>query len=86
MSTEHWNDAKGKATGASLEARSLNSYLNDIRFKLTECYRELQLKQAKISTTQIYTKVLENKVSEDMTKLKTRLSQDKTLDNASNVG
>jgi integrase/recombinase XerD len=39
-----------------------------------------------ISTTQIYAKVLENKVSEDMTKLKTRLSRDKMKGRESKVG
>lgn len=49
MPTELWNNAKGKAKGLSQEVKSLNSYLDDIRIKLTECYRELQLKQEKIT-------------------------------------
>ena len=44
-----WNNARGKVNGSSKDAKSLNAYLDDIRIKLTECYRELQLKQDKIT-------------------------------------
>lgn len=44
-----WNTAKGKAAGSSRESRILNNYLDDVRIKLTECYRELQLKQDRIT-------------------------------------
>lgn len=44
-----WNTAKGKATGSSRESKILNNYLDDVRIKLTECYRELQLKQDRIT-------------------------------------
>jgi hypothetical protein len=49
MPPEQWNNAKGKAKGSSQEAKSFNNYLDDIRIKLNECYRELQLKQEKIT-------------------------------------
>jgi hypothetical protein len=40
-----WNNSRGKVNGSNKE----NVYLDDIRIKLTECYRELQLKQDKIT-------------------------------------
>lgn len=43
LSIESWNEAKGKARGSSLEVKNLNSYLEQVHAKLTECYRELQL-------------------------------------------
>jgi integrase/recombinase XerD len=52
MSSPLWNNARGKANGSSKDAKSLNAYLDDIRIKLTECYRELQLKQDKITPMQ----------------------------------
>jgi integrase len=53
LPTSQWNNARGKANGSSKDAKSLNAYLDDIRIKLTECYRELQLKQDKITTDSI---------------------------------
>jgi len=40
-----WNNARGKVNGSSKDAKNLNTYLDDIRIKLSVCYRELQLKR-----------------------------------------
>ncbi len=42
---DNWNDAKGTARGKNDEVRALNTYLEQIRSRLTECYEELVLKK-----------------------------------------
>jgi len=39
--TTNWNEAKGLAKGKTDEIRSLNTYLEQIRSRLVECYQEL---------------------------------------------
>ena len=43
ISLNLWNKGKGCAKGSNPESRLLNTYLNQVQGKLTECYRELQL-------------------------------------------
>jgi site-specific recombinase XerD len=49
----NWNDAKGMAKGKSEEIRSLNTYLEQVRFRLVECYQHLQLKKKLITAEAI---------------------------------
>jgi len=42
---DNWSDAKGSAKGKSEEIRCLNTYLEQIRSRLTECYQELTVKK-----------------------------------------
>ena len=42
---DNWNDAKGSAKGKSEEIRNLNTYLEQIRSRLTECHQELTVKK-----------------------------------------
>jgi integrase len=41
----NWNDAKGSVRGKGPEVRALNTFLEQVRSRLTECYQELQLKK-----------------------------------------
>ncbi len=41
--SDYWNKGKGCAKGSNPESRLLNTYLNQVQGKLTDCYRELQL-------------------------------------------
>ncbi len=43
VSMDLWNEAKGKTKGSSQDVKSFNSYMEQVRGRLTECYRELQL-------------------------------------------
>ena len=42
---DNWNDAKGLARGKNDEVRSLNTFLEQIRSRITECYQELVLRK-----------------------------------------
>ncbi|MFO8234724.1 MAG: site-specific integrase [Bacteroidales bacterium] len=55
---KNWNDAKGKAKGTSEDIRTLNTFLERIRGRLTECYHELQLEKAFITAEAIKNKYL----------------------------
>jgi integrase/recombinase XerD len=46
---EFWAPASGSVTGNKDAARQLNPYIEEVRFKLTECYRQLQLQNKVIS-------------------------------------
>ena len=41
----NWNSAKGMAKGKSEEIKTLNTYLEQVRSRLTESYQEIQLKK-----------------------------------------
>ena len=43
--SDYWNKGKGCAKGSNPESRLLNTYLNQVQGKLTDCYRELQLNE-----------------------------------------
>jgi len=45
INLDNWNDDKGSVKGKSEEIRNLNTYLEQIRSRLTECYLELTLKK-----------------------------------------
>ncbi|WP_111444346.1 site-specific integrase [Breznakibacter xylanolyticus] len=53
IAVENWNDSKGIARGSNLEARKLNTYLEQVRSRLTECYQELLLKKQIITADAI---------------------------------
>ncbi len=44
-----WNAVKGQARGSRKEMAQLNTYLEQIRSRLTECYQEIQLKKQLIT-------------------------------------
>jgi site-specific recombinase XerD len=50
---ENWNDAKGSAKGKSEEIRKLNTYLEQIRSRLTECYQELIVKKKLVTSVAV---------------------------------
>ena len=50
---DNWNDAKGSAKGKSEEIRKLNTYLEQIRSRLTECYQELTVKKKLVTAVAI---------------------------------
>lgn len=50
---DNWNDTKGSAKGKSDEIRSLNTYLEQVRSQLTECYQELSLKKKMVTAEAI---------------------------------
>ncbi len=54
--TTNWNEAKGLAKGKTDEIRNLNTYLEQIRSRLVECYQELQLKKKLITADLIKNK------------------------------
>jgi len=49
INPENWNDRRGIAKGKSDEIRALNTFLEQIRGRVAECYRELQLKKKLIT-------------------------------------
>jgi site-specific recombinase XerD len=44
-----WNIAKGQARGSRKEMAALNTYLEQVRARLVECYQEIQLKKQHIT-------------------------------------
>ncbi len=55
---EKWSDVKGMAKGRSEEIRSLNTFLERIRGRLTECYQELQLNKVLVTALGVKNKFL----------------------------
>jgi integrase/recombinase XerD len=53
INPDNWSDAKGSAKGKSEEIRNLNTYLEQIRSRLTECYQELTLKKKLVTAEAI---------------------------------
>lgn len=49
----NWNKVKGMAKGASSEIKNFNNYLNQVRFKLTDAFRELQINDQEITAERI---------------------------------
>ena len=49
----NWNKAKGLVKGRGLEVRALNTFLEQVRGRLTECYQELQLKKKLVTADAI---------------------------------
>ncbi|MFN8257032.1 MAG: Arm DNA-binding domain-containing protein [Bacteroidales bacterium] len=50
--TANWNDVKGLVKGKAVEIRNLNTYLEQIRSRLVECYQERQ-SQKKLKTADL---------------------------------
>ncbi|MGE0079611.1 MAG: site-specific integrase [Bacteroidales bacterium] len=53
INSDNWNEAKGSAKGKSEEIRNLNTYLEQVRSQLTECYQELSLKKKMVTADAI---------------------------------
>jgi integrase/recombinase XerD len=49
VAIENWNQKKGMAKGKSKEIQNLNTFLEQIRSRLVECYQELQLRKKLIT-------------------------------------
>ena len=52
----NWNSAKGMAKGKSEEIRILNTYLEQVRSRLTECYQEIQIKKKLVTAEAVKNK------------------------------
>src|SRR5690554_3355594 len=48
-----WNDKKGIAKGSRSEIKSLNLYLEEVRYMLVECYQQLKTSKKLISAQAI---------------------------------
>lgn len=48
IETKSWNQAK-QCVKSGKDARAINNYIEQIRFRLTECYRQVQLDQKELS-------------------------------------
>lgn len=55
---DNWNNGRGMAKGKSPEISKLNSYLEQIRSQLTECYQELVINKEVVSPEAIKNKFL----------------------------
>lgn len=55
---DNWNNGRGMAKGKSPEISRLNSYLEQIRYQLTECYQELVVNKEAITPEAIKNKFL----------------------------
>nr|WP_319570984.1 site-specific integrase [uncultured Draconibacterium sp.] len=55
---DNWNNGRGMAKGKSPEISRLNSYLEQIRYQLTECYQELVVTKETITPEAIKNKFL----------------------------
>ena len=55
---ENWNNVRGMAKGKSPEIRSLNSYLEQFRSHLTECYQDLIVNKQRVTPDAIKNKFL----------------------------
>ncbi len=53
IETDSWNEAKGMAKGTRQELKSLNSYLEQVRARLVECYQQLHVKKQPITADAI---------------------------------
>lgn len=53
IAIENWNQKKGMAKGKSKEIQNLNTFLEQIRARLVECYQELQLRKKLITAEAI---------------------------------
>lgn len=49
----NWNKVRGMAKGASSEIKNFNNYLNQVRFKLTEAFHELQINDQEITVERV---------------------------------
>jgi site-specific recombinase XerD len=53
MAIDDWNSSRGIAKGSSLEVKKFNCYLEQVRSRLTEAYRELQVNKQQITPENI---------------------------------
>jgi len=55
---DNWSHGKGMAKGKGEEIKTLNTYLEQIRSRMVECYQQLQLKKQLITSVAIKNKFL----------------------------
>jgi integrase len=55
---DNWNYGKGMAKGKSEEIKAFNTYLEQIRSRMVECYQQLQLKKQLITAEAVKNKFL----------------------------
>ena len=53
---QNWNGAKGLARGKSEEIRALNTFLEQVRYRITECYQEILLKKRLVTADAVKNK------------------------------
>ena len=58
VDVENWSKGKGMAKGKGEEIKALNTYLEQIRSRMVECYQHLQLKKQLITAVAIKNKFL----------------------------
>lgn len=63
IAENEWNQVKGIAKGSRPEIRQLNQYISDVRIKLSECYRELQLQNKSITIEAVKSKFFGEDIS-----------------------
>lgn len=63
IAENEWNQVKEIAKGSRPEIRQLNQYISDVRLKLIECYRRLQLQNKSITIEDVKSKFLGEDIS-----------------------
>ena len=58
IDVENWSKGKGMAKGKGEEIKALNTFLEQIRSRMVECYQQLQLKKQLITAVAIKNKFL----------------------------
>lgn len=58
VDVNNWNNAKGMAKGKGDEIKTINTYLEQIRSRIVECYQELQIKKKLLTSDAIKNKYL----------------------------
>ncbi len=58
IDVENWSKGKGMAKGKGEEIRALNTFLEQIRSRMVECYQQLQLKKQLITAVAVKNKFL----------------------------
>ncbi|HEY4784663.1 MAG TPA: site-specific integrase, partial [Bacteroidales bacterium] len=64
IDVDNWNHGKGMAKGKGEEIRTLNTFLEQIRSRMVECYQQLQLKKQLITAVAVKNKFLGNEEKE----------------------
>ena len=63
IAENEWNQVKEIAKGSRPEIRQLNQYISDVRLKLIECYKRLQLQNKSITIEDVKSKFLGEDIS-----------------------
>lgn len=58
ISTSSWNSQAGKVSGSGIQAKTINSYLDNLRLKILQCYNELLNSFKEITSTTLKNRFL----------------------------